>query len=108
MTVLISCAIRWTNTTIYRAISPMQAWSTQRQKPTCGTSGPWIATFSSSGCPTALASRSYPVENSSKSLRKAVAVVDEAACIGCTRCIDACPVDAIVGAQGYMHALVED
>lgn len=40
--------------------------------------------------------------------RKAVAVVDEAACIGCTRCIDACPVDAIIGAQGCMHTVVED
>jgi electron transport complex protein RnfB len=40
--------------------------------------------------------------------RKLVAVVDEAACIGCTRCIDACPVDAIVGAQGCMHTVVED
>jgi Na+-translocating ferredoxin:NAD+ oxidoreductase subunit B len=40
--------------------------------------------------------------------RIAVAVVDEAACIGCARCIDACPVDAIVGAQGYMHTVVED
>lgn len=40
--------------------------------------------------------------------RKAVAVVDEAACIGCTLCIDACPVDAIVGAQGYLHTVVED
>src|SRR5256714_12595908 len=39
--------------------------------------------------------------------RKTVAVVDEAACIGCRRCIDACPVDAIVGAQGYMHPVVE-
>ncbi len=39
--------------------------------------------------------------------RKTVAVVDEAACIGCARCIDACPVDAIVGAQGYMHTVVE-
>ena len=39
--------------------------------------------------------------------RKAVAVVDEAACIGCTLCIDACPVDAIVGAQGQMHTVVE-
>ena len=37
-----------------------------------------------------------------------MAVVDEAACIGCTRCIDACPVNAIVGAQGYMHTVVED
>jgi len=39
--------------------------------------------------------------------RVPVAVVDEARCIGCTRCIDACPVDAIVGAQGYMHTVVE-
>ena len=39
--------------------------------------------------------------------RVAVAVVDEERCIGCARCIDACPVDAIVGAQGYMHTVVE-
>jgi electron transport complex protein RnfB len=39
--------------------------------------------------------------------RDTVAVVDEARCIGCTRCIDACPVDAIVGAQGLMHTVVE-
>jgi electron transport complex protein RnfB len=40
--------------------------------------------------------------------RLAVAVVDEARCIGCVRCIEACPVDAIVGAQGFMHTVVED
>jgi len=39
--------------------------------------------------------------------REAVALVDESRCIGCTRCIDACPVDAIVGAQGLMHTVVE-
>jgi electron transport complex protein RnfB len=39
--------------------------------------------------------------------RDAVALVDEPRCIGCTRCIDACPVDAIVGAQGLMHTVVE-
>jgi len=39
--------------------------------------------------------------------RAAVAVVDEQRCIGCARCIDACPVDAIVGAQGHMHTVVE-
>ena len=37
-----------------------------------------------------------------------VALVDEARCIGCARCIDACPVDAIVGAQGYTHTVVEE
>jgi electron transport complex protein RnfB len=40
--------------------------------------------------------------------RAAVAAVDEARCIGCARCIEACPVDAIVGAQGFMHTVVED
>ena len=39
--------------------------------------------------------------------RAAVALVDESRCIGCTLCIDACPVDAIVGAQGLMHTVVE-
>ncbi len=38
--------------------------------------------------------------------RSAVALVDEARCIGCTRCIDACPVDAIAGAQGFMHTVI--
>ena len=35
-----------------------------------------------------------------------VAVIDEASCIGCTLCIEACPVDAIVGAQKRMHAVL--
>ena len=36
----------------------------------------------------------------------AVAVIDEALCIGCTLCIQACPVDAIVGAAGLMHTVI--
>ena len=35
-----------------------------------------------------------------------VAVIDESACIGCTLCLPPCPVDAIVGAQGFMHTVV--
>jgi len=35
-----------------------------------------------------------------------LAVIDEAACIGCTLCIEACPVDAILGAQKRMHAIL--
>lgn len=34
--------------------------------------------------------------------------IDEAACIGCTLCIQACPVDAIVGAAKLMHTVVAD
>ncbi|OBS10235.1 electron transport complex subunit RsxB [Acidihalobacter prosperus] len=37
---------------------------------------------------------------------RAVARIDEAACIGCTLCIQACPVDAIVGAAKRMHTVI--
>lgn len=37
-----------------------------------------------------------------------VAVIDEPVCIGCTLCIQACPVDAIVGAAKLMHTVVAD
>jgi electron transport complex protein RnfB len=37
---------------------------------------------------------------------KAVAAIDEAVCIGCTLCIQACPVDAILGAARYMHTVI--
>jgi electron transport complex protein RnfB len=36
-----------------------------------------------------------------------VAVIDESLCIGCTLCIQACPVDAIVGAAKQMHTVVD-
>ena len=45
--------------------------------PTCGTPGPLL-----------------------------VARIDEATCIGCTLCIDACPVDAIVGGAKRMHTVL--
>lgn len=37
-----------------------------------------------------------------------IAVIDEAICIGCTKCIQACPVDAIVGASKLMHTILGD
>lgn len=36
----------------------------------------------------------------------AVALIDETWCIGCTLCIQACPVDAIVGAAKVMHTVI--
>jgi len=38
---------------------------------------------------------------------KTVVVIDEQRCIGCTLCIQACPVDAIVGAAKLMHTVIE-
>jgi len=37
-----------------------------------------------------------------------VAVIDEALCIGCTLCIQACPVDAIIGGAKQMHTIIND
>lgn len=37
-----------------------------------------------------------------------VAFIDEQLCIGCTLCMQACPVDAIVGAPKQMHTIVKD
>ncbi len=38
----------------------------------------------------------------------ALAVIREHECIGCTLCIKACPVDAIVGAAKLMHTVIAD
>jgi electron transport complex protein RnfB len=39
---------------------------------------------------------------------RALAVIDEAWCIGCTLCIKACPVDCIVGAPKLMHTVIAE
>ncbi|MBY0574345.1 MAG: electron transport complex subunit RsxB [Undibacterium sp.] len=40
--------------------------------------------------------------------RRSVALIEEALCIGCTLCIQACPVDAIMGANKQMHTVITD
>lgn len=39
---------------------------------------------------------------------RAVARIDEARCIGCTLCFQACPVDAIIGAAKRMHTVMAE
>lgn len=39
---------------------------------------------------------------------KTIVQIDEQVCIGCTLCIQACPVDAIVGAAKHMHTVIQD
>jgi len=39
---------------------------------------------------------------------RALAVIDEAWCIGCALCLKACPVDAIVGAAKRMHVVIDE
>jgi electron transport complex protein RnfB len=38
----------------------------------------------------------------------AIARIDEATCIGCALCVQACPTDAIVGAAKLMHTVIAD
>jgi electron transport complex protein RnfB len=38
---------------------------------------------------------------------RAMAVIDEAWCIGCTLCLEACPTDAILGIHKRMHTVIE-
>lgn len=35
-----------------------------------------------------------------------IALIDEERCIGCAKCLPACPVDAIVGAHRFMHTVI--
>lgn len=47
-------------------------------------------------------------EHGEAKAEKTVVVIDEQVCIGCTLCIQACPVDAILGAAKQMHTVIKD
>lgn len=49
-----------------------------------------------------------PLDAAQQESEKKVAFIREDECIGCTKCIQACPVDAIVGATRQMHTVISD
>ena len=51
---------------------------------------------------------SLDAEHGQEKESKMVAFIDEDLCIGCTKCIQACPVDAILGAAKQMHTVISD
>jgi len=50
----------------------------------------------------------WPVDATSERPTEVRAVIREDDCIGCTKCIPACPVDAIVGTGKHMHTIFTD
>lgn len=48
----------------------------------------------------------FVAEVSANTRTASLAVIREADCIGCTKCISACPVDAIIGSGKLMHTIV--
>ncbi|MEY3721787.1 MAG: electron transport complex subunit RsxB [Pseudomonadota bacterium] len=76
--------------------------ASHNQCPPGGTEG--VARLAS-----ALGKTVIPINPSNGAEReRPVAVIDEAACIGCTLCIQACPVDAIAGAAKQMHTVIPE
>ena len=41
-------------------------------------------------------------------MQPSVAIIDETLCVGCARCLPACPVDAIIGSRNFTHTVIHD
>lgn len=53
-------------------------------------------------------SKPLNAEHGAETAEAEVAFIIEDWCIGCTKCIQACPVDAIIGANKRMHTIISD
>lgn len=65
-----------------------------------------VATVKALGALLHIDTTPYVDEALAKTRAPSVAVIREAECIGCTKCIKACPVDAIIGSGKLMHAVI--
>lgn len=50
----------------------------------------------------------WPIDSTTQRPTEVRALIEESACIGCTKCIPACPVDAIIGTGKHMHTVITD
>lgn len=50
----------------------------------------------------------YLEEAKNRRRNPAIVIIREDECIGCTKCIQACPVDAIIGMSKHMHTILAD
>lgn len=61
------------------------------------------------GRPSAPASASkWPIDTVTQRPTAVRAIIRDSECIGCTKCIPACPVDAIIGTAKHMHSIITD
>jgi electron transport complex protein RnfB len=67
-----------------------------------------VATLKKLGELTEQSVEEYLAEMHAKEKPRMTAIIREAECIGCTKCIVACPVDAILGAGKAMHTVISD
>lgn len=58
--------------------------------------------------PVIAAPSKWPIDSATKRPIEVRAIIREEDCIGCTKCIPACPVDAIVGTGKHMHTIFTD
>lgn len=62
----------------------------------------------SSGTPVIAEPSKWPIDATTERPSEVRAIIREEDCIGCTKCIPACPVDAIVGTGKHMHTIFTD
>ena len=58
--------------------------------------------------PLTAAASQWPIDPSTERPTEVRAIIREDDCIGCTKCIPACPVDAIIGTGKHMHTIFTD
>jgi electron transport complex protein RnfB len=127
LSVLLVLAARWLGDASASAADPIEALLPRIQCAQCGYPGcrPYAEAIASGAaeinrCPpggdatiralaTLLGRDVLPLDTSlgQASISRS-ALIDETTCIGCNRCVEVCPVDAIIGLPQRMHTVLTD